>query len=128
MNIILELIAFLGLIILVFVLPVIVLPLTIGNLIHRRRYPEDTELVRIYLERVRDNPDSFTVECDSSIEAADDVFKAASYGSLRANGRSLSKSTWQEMKISRSVKKLWKRNGQTDAKKKALIERLTTNG
>lgn len=128
MNIILELITFLGVIILVFVLPVIVLPLTIGNLLHRRRYPEDTELVRIYLERVRDDPDSFSVECESSIEATDDVFKAASYGSLRANGRSLSKSTWQEMKISRSVKKLWKRNGQTDAKKKALIERLTANG
>ena len=126
--IIFELATFLGILMLVIGLPLIVLPLAVGNLLHRRRYPEDTEIVRIYLERVRDDPDSFSVECDSSITVTDDVFKAESYGSLKANGRSISMSTWEDVKIMHSVKKLWKRKGKTDAKKKAILEKLSADG
>ena len=111
-----------------FVMALPAIPLAIGNFLQRRRHPEDGKLYDMYMERARKSPDSFTVECDSSIEAKDDVFKATSYGSLQAARRSLSLSMWQDIRVSRSVRRLWKHHGRTDQKKKALIDKLSVNG
>ena len=84
-------------------------------------------MVKVYLERARTDPDSFKVTCDSSIEAKDDVFKAGSFGSLSADRQHLATSTWSEMRINRSVKRLWKHHGRTDPKKTSTLKKLVHN-
>jgi len=106
----------------------IYIPTLIGHLVHTHRHPEDAELVAMYLERVRDDPDSFALSCANSITAKDGVFEATDFGSLQAGGRSVARSSWQSSKVGRSVRRLWKRNGRTDARKKALLDRLKSDG
>lgn len=106
----------------------IYVPTFIGHLVHKHRHPQDTELVNMYLERVREAPDTFEVSCASSVTAKDGVFEASDYGSLQAGGRSVAKSSWQSSRVGRSVRRLWKRNGRTDARKTALLDRLKTDG
>ena len=100
-----------------FVLALPTLPLAIGHILHARRHPQD-------LKRVKNDPDSFKVTCDSTIEVKDDVFKAGSYGSLSAERQSLATSSWSEMRINRAVKRLWKHHGRTDPKKTVTLEKL----
>ena len=107
-----------------FILALPALPLAIGHILHARRHPQDLRMVKVFLERARENPDSFKVTCDSSIEAKDDIFKAASYGSLSAERQSLTTSTWSEMRVNRAVKRLWKHHGRTDPNKTVTLEKL----
>lgn len=107
-----------------FVLALPTLPLAIGHILHARRHPQDLKMVKVFLKRVKNDPDSFKVTCDSTIEVKDDVFKAGSYGSLSAERQSLATSSWSEMRINRAVKRLWKHHGRTDPKKTVTLEKL----
>lgn len=107
-----------------FILALPALPLAIGHILHARRHPQDLRMVKVFLKRVRNDPDSFKVTCDNTIEAKDDIFKAASYGSLSAERQSLTISKWSEMRVIHAVKRLWKHHGRTDPKKTVTLKKL----
>ena len=122
MQIIFEIMSLLG-----FILAIPAIPIFIGHLRKARNFPEDAQLVKIFLDRARARPSSFSIENDSYVTAKDDIFKADSGGSLSAKKQSLNFSMWNEAKISRAVKRLWRYHGRTDAKKKSTLESLMKN-
>lgn len=123
MRILFELLLLIGM---VLALPAI--PIALGHLRHRARFPEDTRLFGIYIRRARSAPDSFRVENGNSVEAKDDIFTASDRGNLQAERRLINLSMWQDMQVARSVKRLWKYHGRTDAKKKKTLEKLSAHG
>ena len=106
------------------ILAIPVLPLAIGHKLQARRHPQDLKMVKAFLKRAKNNPDSFAVTCDSSITVKDDIFKAESYGSLSAEMQQLATSTWSEVRINSAVKRLWKYHGKKDPKKTMTLKKL----